>query len=312
MSDKLLLDWMPVRGSTWAGQVDFINNFITYVSAFCTIGITAAMLYYAWRYRRRPGNEQCTYITHNATVETVWTVVPTIVCVFILWYGFVVYKDMRNPPANSIEIYVEGRKWAWTYKYANGKTADADLVVPVGKPIRLILRSKDVNHSFFLPAMRVKEDVIANEYHYLWFTPTVIGESHIFCTEYCGMSHSGMVGKLKVVTEEEFQDFLNDRKPEDLSPEDLGRKLYTAKGCNACHSLDGTKVLGPSFKGVYGKEEMCEGGIKVTVDDNYIRESVLHPQKLIVQGYQPVMPPFEGQLKEEEIQALIAFIKAQK
>lgn len=312
MSEKSLLDWMPVQASAWAEKIDFLNNFITYVATFCTVAITLAMLFYAWRYRKRPGHETAAYITHNATLETVWTVVPTLVCIFVGWYGFVVYKDMREPPANAMEIYVEGRKWAWSYKYENGKTADGDLVVPLGKPVRLVMRSKDVNHSFFIPAMRVKEDVMASEYHYLWFTPTKLGEFHIFCAEYCGRSHSGMLGKLKVVSESQFEDFVNDRKKEELPPEELGKKLYTAKGCNACHSLDGSKLVGPTFKGIYGREASCESGATIKADDNYLRESILYSQKQVVKGYPPVMPAFDGQIKEEEIQALIAFLKAQK
>lgn len=310
--EKLLLDWMPPQGSTWAAQVDFINNFITYVAAFCTFAITAVMLFYAWKYRRRPGHESSDYITHNATVETVWTVIPTLICIFVFWYGLVVYRDMREPPSNAMEVAVEGRKWAWSFKYENGKTSDAELVVPIGKPVRLVLRSKDVNHSFFIPVMRVKEDAIAGEYHYLWFTPVQLGDFHIFCAEYCGTSHSGMIGTLKVVTQAQFDDFVNDRKKEELSPVDLGKKLYAAKGCNACHSLDGSKLVGPTFKGLYGTEVECEGGTKVQADDNFLRESILYSQKLIVKGYPGVMPSFDGQIKEDEIQALIAFIKAQK
>lgn len=314
MAAKGFLDWMPVEGSAWAGQVDWLNNFITYVSVFCTIAITATMLWFAYRYRQRPGNqeEHTAYIAHNSAIETVWTVVPSIVCVFVFMAGFIVYKDMREPPANAIEINVTGRQWSWSYVYPNGKTADRDLVVPVGQPVKLIMKSNDVNHSFFVPAMRVKEDLVANVYHYLWFTPTVLGESHIFCAEYCGQAHSAMTGTLKVVTAAEYEDFIADRKVEDLPPEELGKKIYTLKACVTCHSLDGTPGTGPSFKGLYGKTETLADNTTVVADENYLRESIVYSNKKIVKGFAPAMPAFEGQIKDRELDGLIAFIKSHK
>ena len=310
---KTLLDYMPEQASTWAERVDWMNNFITYVSVFCTVAITGAMLYFAWKYRRRPGHETSEYITHDATLETVWTAVPTLVCIFVFYYGFALYREMREPPANSIEIAVTGYKWGWDYTYPNGKQAGKDLVVPVGEPVRLIMKSKDVLHSFFIPAMRVKEDVIASEYHHLWFQATKTGEFHIFCTEYCGTGHSGMLGTLKVVSMQEYLDYINDRSKEELSPEQKGAKLYTERGCNACHTLDGTKLIGPSFKGTFGTPVEFDDGTTATHDENYLRESILYSQKHIVKGYQKgLMPSFEGQLKDDDVLALIAFIKAQK
>jgi len=306
------MDWMPEEASTWAGQVDWINNFITYVSTFCTVAITAAMLYFAWKYRRRPGNEETAYITHNSTIEIVWTVVPTIICIFVFAAGFVVYKDMREPPANSIEINVTGRQWSWSYTYPNGKTADQDLVVPINQPVKLILKSTDVNHSFFIPVMRVKEDVMANAYHYMWFTPTLLGNFHIFCAEYCGKSHSAMTGTLRVVSQAEYEDFINERKAEDLPPEELGRKLYAQKACVTCHSLDGSTLVGPTFKGLFGKTETFTDGTTAVADENYIHESIVYSNKRIVKGFPPAMPAFEGQIKDKEVDALIAFIKSVK
>ena len=303
------LNWMPEQASSWASSVDWINNFITYVATVCTIGITGAMLYFSYKYRRKGPNDKTEYITHNATLETVWTVVPTVVCIFVGFCGFFVYKDMRTPAGNPIEIQVTGQKWFWTYKYENGKTADNDLVVPVNQPVRLIMKSKDVTHSFFVPAMRVKEDVIGSDYHYMWFLPTETGNFHIFCAEYCGKSHSKMTGILRVVSMSEYEDFINDRKKEDLAPEDLGKKLYASKACITCHSLDGSKILGPSFKGLYGREEEMSDGEKVKVDESYLRESILYSTKKVVKGFQPVMPSYDGQMKDEEIEGLIAFIK---
>lgn len=308
--DANLLNLMPVEASTWAARVDELNAFITIVAALCTVAITAVMLYFAWKYRRRGDDDQTAYITHNATIETIWTVVPTIICLFVFIAGFKVYREMRTPPANPLEISVTGRKWAWSFKYPNGKTSDQELVVPVGRPVKLITRSLDVNHSFFLPEMRVKEDVIASEYHYLWFNATQTGEFHIFCAEYCGREHSGMLGKLRVVPETEYQDYVNDRVAEQLPPDQLGMKLYDTKGCKQCHSVDGSKVVGPSFKGLFGRSEALADGSSVQVDENYLSESMREPAKKVVATFPPAMPVIP--LKDEEIDGLIAYIKTLK
>lgn len=313
MNGYNFLDWMPEQGTDWASRVDWINNFISWTAFFCTFVITGLMLYFAWKYRKKSENQKTAYITHNNLLEIVWTTIPTLVCIFVGFHGYKVYHEMRTPPANALEISVTGQKWSWSYKYPNGKTTDKDLVVPVGQPVRLVMKSKDVSHSFFLPIMRVKEDVIASEYHYMWFTPTKIGNSHIFCAEYCGLDHSAMTGTLKVVSQEEYEDFVNDRKAEELSPEELGKKIYQAKACVSCHSLDGNIGIGPSLKGIFGKTEVMADGSSVVVDENYIRESILYSNKKIVQGFAPnLMPSFDAQLKDEEIAGLIAFIKSIK
>lgn len=271
------------------------------------------MLYFAWKYRRKSEDQKTEYITHNLTVETIWTVIPSIIVMYIFYYGFVVYHEMRNPPVGATEIYVNGYTWGWDFQYPNGKRTSDDLVVPVGEPIKLIMTSRDVIHSFFIPAMRVKEDVYNGNYSYLWFQPSKLGEFHIFCAEYCGTGHSVMTRKLKVVSREEYADFLNDRAVEELSPLELGTKLFKNKACNTCHSLDGSKLIGPSFKGLYELEgHEMEDGTKVAVDENYLRESILNSAAKIVKGYPNAMPAFEGQLSEEEIAGLITFIKEHK
>ncbi|HMO16908.1 MAG TPA: cytochrome c oxidase subunit II [Oligoflexia bacterium] len=308
-----LFDYMPEQASSWAADVDFINNFITIVSVFCIVGITLVMLYFAWKYRRKSENQQVAYITHNVTLETLWTVIPTLVVIFTFYYGFIVYYEMRTPPVGAMEINVQGYSWGWDFQYANGKRTSGDLVVPVGEPVKLVMTSRDVIHSFFIPAMRVKEDVYQGNYSYLWFNPTKMGEYHIFCTEYCGTGHSQMGRKLKVVSKEEFQDFLNDRNAVELSPLELGAKLYKEKACITCHSLDGSRLVGPSFQGLFDKKSHeMESGLKVDVDENYVRESILNPAAKIVKGYPNAMPAFEGQLSEDEIAGLIAFLKEQK
>lgn len=308
-----LFDYMPVEGSSWAGRVDWINNLITAISVFCIFAITAVMLFFAWKYRRKSPDQKTAYITHNATIETIWTVIPTIVCMFMFYFGYEIYHEMRNPPVGAREVNVEGFSWGWNFQYENGKKTSGELVVPVGEPVKLIMTSKDVIHSFFIPAMRVKEDVYNGNYSFLWFTPTSIGDFRIFCTEYCGTSHSQMLANLKVVSKEAFDDYVNDKTAEDapkIPPAELGKKLYAQKACVTCHSLDGSKLVGPSFKGIFSNTpHEFEDGTSGVVDENYIKESVMYPQKKVVKGYPPVMPAFEGQLNDEEMAGIIAYMK---
>ena len=309
-----LFSWMPEQAATWAADVDALNNFITNASVFFTVVITGVMLWFAWKYRKTSENQETAYITHNAALETVWTVIPSVVVIVVFVYGLMSYKEMRTVPASSIEINVQAWKWRWEFTYPNGKTTTGELVVPLGEPVRLIMTSNDVIHSFFIPVMRVKEDVYKGNYSYLWFTPTKLGEFHIFCAEYCGLQHSGMLATLKVVTPEAYQDFLIDRvdgEAPKLPPEELGKELYTKKGCVACHSLDGSAIIGPSFKGLFAaKERKFADGSTAPLDENYIRESILNPNAKIVEGYPAgQMPAFEGQLSEEELSGLIAYLK---
>lgn len=301
---------MPEQASEWAARVDWLNNFITYVAIFCTLAITGVMLYFMIKYRRRSEDQPTTYITHNATLETVWTVVPTLVCIFVFIYGFLYYEEMRTPPTNAIEVGVEGYQWGWNFEYSTGKRSSAELVIPLGKPVRLIMRSKDVNHSFFIPSMRVKEDVLASTYSYLWFTPTKAGEYPIFCTEYCGTQHSAMLATLKVVQPEVYEDFINDRAQEKLTPVELGKKLFSQKGCVACHSIDGSAKVCPTLQKLFGQEREFVDGSKTKADENYFESSMLNPNGQIVKGFQPnMMPSFKGQLSDEELAGLIAYLK---
>ncbi len=302
---------MPEQAATWAADVDWLNDLITNLSVFFTVVITGAMIYLGVKYREKKKDQDVAYITHNAVLETVWTVIPSVIVVVIFVYGLFSYQEMRTPPSNGIEINVDAYSWRWDFTYPNGKKSTNTLVVPIGQTVRLIMTSHDVIHSFFIPAMRVKEDVYQGNYSYLWFEPSLLGEFHIFCTEYCGLQHSKMTGKVRVVTQEEYEDYIQDRKDgPKLPPAEAGKLLYTEKTCNTCHSLDGSKILGPTFKGLFAsKERKFTDGSTGTVDENYVRESILHPQAKIVEGYPPVMPSFEGQLSQEDVSNLIAYLK---
>lgn len=308
-----MFDYMPVQASSWAANVDWINNFITNGSVLCTVLICGTMLYFAVKYRRRSPEQSTPYITHNASLETVWTLIPTIGVIYIFYFGFSTYREMRTPPANALEIMVDAYSWRWDFQYPNGKKTTNELYVPVGRPVRFVMTSHDVLHSFFVPAMRVKEDVRGGVYSYLWFTPIMTGTFPIFCAEYCGTQHSAMRATLHVVSEEEYLDYTLDRGPEpELPPQELGKKIFTNKACTACHSIDGTTVVGPSLKGLFSgsKDRQFEDGTTGVIDENYVQESILYPDTKIVKGFaDKKMSSFKDQLTETELKNLIAYLK---
>ncbi len=319
--------YFPEQASAHAADVDWMNNIITDLSLFFTVAIVGAMIYFAIRYRQRNGKDHETpRIEGSHTLEMIWTIVPTIVSIFLAYYGVVIYQQTREVPENALRITAWGQKWFWDFEYEYKDEAgqsqvkkiggkDVEWVVPVDRPIKLVMQSRDVLHSFFIPAMRAKKDVIPGQWSYIVFTPIKTGKYPVFCTEYCGKEHSNMMASLRVVSEAEFDRWLKDRSAENalagMSPSARGKQLYTEKGCNACHSLDGSRLIGPSFLKVFGKKESLQDGTTVDVDENYIQESILHPNKQIVEGYAPVMPSYDGQLGPDEIAGLIAFIQAQ-
>ncbi len=304
------LDWMPVAASDYAKEVDWINLMITTAAAVCIFAVTAAMLFFAWIYRRRAEREQSAYITHNYTLELLWTAIPTVVVIAVFYFGTKSYVAARTPVKNALEVQVTGYQWGWDFLYTTGKKSTNELVVPVNTPVRLVLKSRDVNHSFFVPALRLKEDVLAGAYHYLWFTATRIGEYPVFCTEYCGLSHAYMQGKLRVVSQADYASFSQIEQIHEKPVHEAGQQLFAAKGCMACHSVDGTPRVGPTLKAIFGREEKLVDGSKIVVDENYLAESLKQPNAKIAEGFPAnMMPSFEGQLSEQELEALIAYLK---
>ncbi len=309
------MHWVPEVASNLASKVDAVIWFITVISLVFFILISIFLVYFAIRYRRRQENEETPYITGSHVLETIWTIIPSILLIVIFVYGFVVYKDMRTPPEDSLEVTVTGRQWLWQFKYNNGKTTLNELYIPEGRPIKLVMTSEDVLHSFFVPAFRVKQDLVGGMYTYLWFTPTKNGTYELFCAEYCGTGHSAMLGKVIVMSPQEYEKWEKGEEEKavaSLPPAELGKQLYTQRGCNACHSIDGSTLVGPTWKGLYGHEVVMQDGTKVTADENYIREAILEPQAKLVKGFGPVMPSFKGVISDDEITDLIAYIKTLK
>ncbi|RIL08377.1 MAG: cytochrome c oxidase subunit II [Proteobacteria bacterium] len=305
-----MFNFLPEQASEYAPDVDWVHHLITDLSVFFTVAIVGTMIYYAIRYRRRGGvDHETPQITGSHTLEIIWTVVPTIVSIFLAYYGIEVYRKMREIPKDAVTINVWGRKWKWDFEYETGKKTTSELIVPVNKSVKLVMQSRDVLHSLFIPAMRTKKDVIPGQYTYQVFKPVKTGDYPVFCTEYCGTEHWNMLANLRVVSEAEYDRWVHDLTVEGGTPAERGKILYTEKGCNACHSLDGSAVIGPSFLKLWGKQEELADGSKALVDENYIKESILNPNAKLVKGYPAAMPAFDGQLSDDEINAFIAFIK---
>jgi cytochrome c oxidase subunit 2 len=313
--------WFPSQASTGAARVDNLFYFIFYVSLFAFIAIVLATIIFSLKYSRsRVGMEPEDSPHHSTKIEIVWSVIPALFMVVMFWYGFKDFVDRRNPPPNSYQIDAVGQMWSWTFKYPNGATSHGGdpaiddgegLVVPLGQPVIMRLQSKDVLHSFFVPAFRVKQDAVPGRYNYVWFEATELGEFPLYCAEYCGSKHSRMLGKVTVVSQEDFDAWLVKAADiSDLPPAERGKKLFAANGCTACHDVSGVNGLGPALNGKYGTLETLMDGTTVTVDDNYIRESLLDPQAKIVAGFTVPMTNFAGQLSDDDISAIIAYIKS--
>jgi cytochrome c oxidase subunit 2 len=303
--------WMPPQVSTFAASVDWLFMVILGISVVFFVLIVALMVVFVIRYRHREGHEPQASPTHNLPLEVVWTAIPVVIVMVIFYLGFTSYLDMATPPANAYEVRVEGQKWKWTFTYPNGYV-DENLHVPVDRPIRLVMSSADVIHSLYVPAFRIKRDVVPGRYSKEWFQATAPGEYQIFCAEYCGTSHSDMLAHVIVHPPGEFEQWLGKASSflDTMTPVEAGRKLYQVRGCQQCHSVDGSAKIGPSFRGIYGEPQALSDGSKIVVDENYIRESILEPQAKVVAGFEPVMPTYQGRLKDAEIDALIQYIKS--
>jgi cytochrome c oxidase subunit II len=312
--------WMPKAVNLTADESDLMYYATLGLSIFFFVGIAGAIVYFVIRYRHRPGHRPEPSAAHNDALEITWTVIPTIICVFLFYYGWNTYVRVVTPPTKAVEVNVLAWRWNWQFTHSNG-VQDSDLHVPVNTPVRLVMTSKDVLHAFYAPVMRVKQDIIPRRYTYAWFFPTKPGTYRLTCAEYCGTNHSIMgitnEGRRAVVVVHEpggYERYLADKAAQSMNmdPADLGKLLYEKKGCNACHTVDGTPRVGPTFAKGFGTTVPLADGSSVAMDENYIRESLLYPQAKARAGFPPSMPSFEGQLKEKEIEGIIAYIKSLK
>ena len=307
--------WMPPQASTLAPDVDKVFYFIYWVDIAFFVLMMGAVIFFAIKYKQKKEGEKTSANKGSHSLELVWAVVPTILSVVMFVTGFRVYVESVIPPADSYDVRVVAQKWSWAFEYPSEGIEATELVVPADTNVRLTMNSKDVLHSFFVPDFRVKKDVVPGRYSVVWFNAPEPGEHHIFCTEYCGDGHSVMLNTVKVLPQDEYDAWLASQKAVaeaegDLTGVALGESLFAKKACVGCHAIDGTKLVGPPMNGLLGRTEELADGSTIVADDDYIRESILAPTTKVVAGYAPSMPPFEGQLSETEINALIDYIKS--
>jgi cytochrome c oxidase subunit II len=296
----------PESASTHAGNVDALYIFLLMVSGIMTALIFTVLMAFAVRYRRRKG-QRAEQIEGSHGLEITWSIIPfCVMLVFFIW-GAVIYFQERTPPQDATEVYTVAKQWMWKFEHKGGQREINELHVPVGRDVKLIMTSQDVIHSFFVPAFRIKQDVLPGRYTTLWFRATKAGTYHLFCSQYCGTQHSGMVGWVVVMEPRDYEAWMSGSGTQPLAV--TGQKLFSELGCVTCHRSD-TQGRGPNLVGVFGKPVLLEDGRTVTADENYIRESILEPGAKIVKGFKPVMPTFQGQVSDEQLNALIAYVKS--
>jgi cytochrome c oxidase subunit II len=304
--------WLPESAAT-NPLTDRVFNLVLVICSLLFLLVVGLMTFFVVRYHRRPGVLPQTAPSHNALLEATWTAVPVMIVAVIFYQGFVAYLTMATAPPGCYDLRVSARQWAWQFIYPNGHV-DENLHVPAGEPVRLTMTSEDVIHGLWIPALRVKQDVVPGRYSTIWFQADKPGTYNVLCTQYCGDEHSNMLATLVVQTREEYDAWLKNAANylKTLPPVEAGNLLYQRRGCSQCHSVDGSAGTGPSFKGIYGKNVKMSDGRSVAADDNYLRESILDPQAKVVAGYQPVMSTYRGLVSDDEITALIEFIKSLK
>lgn len=300
--------FLPEQASTYASDVDNLALFILLVSAFFTVLIAFLVFYFGIRYRRKKGNEISGRTPGGMKLEIAWAIPPLVLGMVMFIWGTKVFFDIRRPPDNTLDIYVSGKQWMWKAQHPDGQMdGPNELHVPVNQPVRLIMISEDVIHSFYVPEFRVKQDVLPGRYTTLWFEATKPGTYNLFCAEYCGTEHSGMVGTVKVLKQDEYQRWLEERAQ--FSAAIRGEQLYRKLQCITCHG-EGAKNVAPTLKGIFKQEVPLSNGQMVYADESYLRESIRIPNAKVVAGYRPNFMPAFADLKEEEIFALIAYIKS--
>ena len=302
------LPFFPTQASAQAGQVDALYFFLLAVSAFFAALIAILLTVFAIRFRRRRQDEVGEAIHGSIALELLWTIIPLGIALMMFFWGAQVFFHLARPPKGAMEVYVVGKQWMWKAQHMDGAREINELHVPVGRPVKLIMGSEDVIHSFFIPAFRVKADVVPGRYNTLWFTATKAGRYHLFCTQYCGTKHSAMIGWVTAMEPSEYQAWLSGGASGGTMAEN-GAKLFQDLACATCHLMNG-QGRGPVLKNVFGKQVLLASGQTITVDDAYVRESILNPQAKVVAGFQPIMPTFQGLVTEEQLLQLIAYIKS--
>jgi cytochrome c oxidase subunit II len=304
--------WIPLfpeQASTFAWQVDLLYFYLVAITAFFTIGIVLGIIFLTVKYREKTKYASGAEIHGSMALETTWSVIPFIISMTIFLGGALVYYNQYRLPKNGMEVYVVGKQWMWKIQHETGQREINELHIPVGVNVKLTMTTEDVIHNFAIPDFRTKSDVVPGRYTYLWFNATKPGKYRIQCMEYCGLNHSGMGGYVYVMEQRDFDNWLSGNVS-NQTPVEAGRELFETKlGCASCHQ-ETSSGRGPKLAGVFGSDQRLTNGQVVKADENYIRNSILNPQSQIVEGYQPIMPTFKGQVTEEQLNSLVAYIKS--
>jgi cytochrome c oxidase subunit 2 len=291
-----------------ASRVDALYFFLIGLTAFFSLLIAGLIVTYAVKYRRRTPDSVGARIHGGLILEITWTVIPLMITMVIFVWGASVFFAMSRPPDETLNVYVVGKQWMWKFQHLDGQREINELHVPVGRAVKLIMTSEDVIHDVFVPAFRVKADVIPGRYTNIWFEPTKPGTYHLFCAEYCGTRHSGMIGQVVVMQPNDYQVWLSGGAQEG-SLASAGEKLFADLACNTCHRVD-AQGRGPVLQNLYGRTVSLQSGETVVADEAYIRESILTPGAKVVAGFQPIMPTFQGLVTEEQLLELIEYVKS--
>ncbi len=298
----------PDQASSFAGHVDALYGFLIAVTAFFSLLIGVLVVFFAIRYRRRSPEQVAVDVHESGALEIVWTVIPLVLVLIMFFWGASVYFRIARPPANTLDIYVTGKQWMWKLQHTDGHREMNELHVPIGQAVRLLMASEDVIHSFYVPAFRFKRDVVPGRLSIAWFEATRPGKYHLFCAEYCGTRHSGMIGWIYVMPPADYQAWLaGGAAGETLAA--AGAKRFQEQACNTCHG-DQPGARGPSLVGLLGRKVRLQSGQEITADEAYVRESIVNPQARLVAGYPPIMPTFQGLISEDGLLQLIAYIKS--
>jgi cytochrome c oxidase subunit 2 len=298
----------PEQASNLAPEVDNLYFFITAVTAFFAVLVVVLVIVFAVKYRDKTGEKVGAPITGSIPLELGWSIIPFFISMAIFAWATIVFVHLVRAPEQTLEIYSTGKRWMWRFQHLDGASEINTLHVPLGRPVKVIFTSEDVLHSLYIPAFRVKADAIPGRYSSIWFTATKTGEYHLFCTEYCGTKHSGMIGTVTVMEPGDYQAWLSGGGG-GMTMAARGEQLFQQLGCVGCHLNDGSG-RGPSLAGKFGMQETLANGTTITVDDTYIRESILTPQTKLVAGYGPLMPTFQGLVNEDGVMSLIEYIKS--
>ena len=306
---NLLFQLLPEQATEYAKQVDLLYLFIYGVSVFFVLLFVGLIVHFTLKYRRKSEDERPVPPHEHYTLELVGGAFLLVLLMIMFFWGAKLFFVAQRPPADAMEILVTGKQWMWKLQHPSGKKEINTLHIPVGKAVKLSMTSEDVIHSFFIPAFRVKNDVLPGRYTQLWFKPKKEGTYHLFCTEYCGTEHSRMIGTVRVISEDAYHRWTNDLGEEGETPVQAGERLFAELGCIACHRAD-SGALGPNLDGVFGHEVTLADGQTVIADENYLRESILNPHEKIVAGFAPIMPTFQGVITEEQLGHIITYIKS--